>query len=91
MPANFLQVNDSKAEVLFFGQVDPFNNLNKHLGPLASNLHTEAQNLRVLGNLIFDSYLKFEIQIKAVVTGGFFQLRLIAKLKLLKMFCLLTI
>ncbi len=48
-----------------------------HLGPLANNINTQVRNLGVT----FDSELKFDRQVSAVVKGSFYQLRIIAKLK----------
>lgn len=78
----FLQLNESKSEVLIFGPAKLAKQLSVHLGPLATNVNTEARNLGV----IFDSRLKFDKQVNAVVRSSYFQLQSIAKLKTLLSF-----
>jgi len=82
MASNFLQLNESKFEVLMvllkdLGPPESVNQIALDLGPLASNVNTQVRNLGV----IFDSEMKFDRQVNAVVKGSFFQLRGIAKLK----------
>lgn len=77
MASNFLQLNESKFEVLILGPPKSGNQIALDLGPLASNVNTQVRNLGV----IFDSEMKFDKQVNAVVKGSFFQLRGIAKLK----------
>ncbi len=74
---NFLQLNDSKTEVLVFGRPDIVNTLSNTLAPLTNTVGSHARNLGV----IFDPALKFDKQINSVVKSAFFQLRMIAKMK----------
>ena len=55
MANNFLQLNDSKAEVILFGLPDKINSISHNLGSLSPYIKPHARNLRV----IFDSDLKF--------------------------------
>ncbi len=73
---NFLQLNDSKTEVLVFGRPDIANTLSKTLAPITNTVDSHARNLGV----IFDPTLKFDKQINSVVKSAFFQLRMIAKI-----------
>jgi len=59
----FLQLNESKSEVLIFGPPKLAKQLTLHLDPLAIKVNTQARNLSV----IFDSELKFDKQVNAVV------------------------
>ncbi len=77
MASSFLQLNESKSEVVIFGPIKLTNQLSVHLGPLANHINTQVRNLGVT----FDSELKFDRQVHAVVKGLFYQLRIIAKLK----------
>ncbi len=77
MASSFLQLNESKSEVVIFGPPKLAKQLSVHLGPLATNINTQVRNLVV----IFDSELKFDRQVSAVVKSSFYQLRIIAKFK----------
>lgn len=77
MADSFLQLNESKYEVVVFGPPKLAKQLSEELGTLVSNVKTQVRNLGV----IFDAELKFDKQINAVVKGSFFQLRGIARLK----------
>ncbi len=74
---NFLQLNDSKTEVLVFGHPDIANTLSNTLAPITNTVGSHARNLGV----IFDPALKFDKQINLVVKSAFFHLRIIAKIK----------
>ena len=76
MGANFLNLNESKTEVAFFGNPPPAFSTNA-LGPLAVNIRPTVKNLGV----IFDGAFKFESQVSAVVRNSFYHLRTIAKTK----------
>ncbi len=73
----FLQLNESKSDVVIFGPPKLAKLLSIHPGPLVTNINTQVRNLGV----IFDSELKFDRQVSAVVKGSFYQLSIIAKLK----------
>ncbi len=73
----FLQLNESKSDVVIFGPPKLAKLLSVHPDPLVTNINTQVRNLGV----IFDSELKFDRQVSAVVKGSFYQLRIIAKLK----------
>ena len=75
MDANFLHLNSNKTEIIIFGNhpTSPTNTL----GPLTSNIHTNAKNL----GIIFDNNFKFDKQISSTVKTSFFHLRLLAKIK----------
>ncbi len=77
MSANFLQLNESKTEVLLFGSSASTEVVASKMGPLSGNLHSHVRNLGVT----FDSALTFEKQINAVVRSCFYQLKNIAKMK----------
>ncbi len=77
MSANFLQLNESKTEVLLFGSPASTEVVASKLGPLSGNLHSHVRNLGVT----FDSALTFDKQINAVVRSCFYQLKNIAKMK----------
>ncbi len=77
MPDNFLQLNDSKTEVLVFGRPDFANTLSNTLAHITNTVGSHARNLGV----IFDPALQFDKQINSVVKSEFFQLRMIAKIK----------
>ena len=76
MAANFLNLNESKTEVIIFGKIPPAFSTDV-LGPLASNIKPSVRNLGV----IFDSTFKFEQQVSGVVKRSFYHLRTLAKLK----------
>lgn len=63
MATIFLQLNESESEVVIFGPSKLAKKLALHLGPLATNVNTQARNLGV----IFDSELKFDKQINCMV------------------------
>ena len=65
-----------KTEVIFFDS-NPSTSHNNTLGPLSANIHNHVKNLGV----ILDSNLKLDKQVGSVVRCGFFQLRIIAKVK----------
>ncbi len=71
MSANFLQLNESKTEVLLFGSPASTEAVASKLGPLSGNLHSHVRNLGVT----FDSALTFDKQINAVVRSCFYQLK----------------
>ena len=76
MGANFLNLNESKTEIIVFGKTSPaFSTV--ALGPLVSNIKPSVRNLGV----IFDSAFKFEQQVSAVVRKSFIHLRTLAKIK----------
>lgn len=70
---NFLHLNDGKTECIMFGDTGTAG-----FGTLFPTL---SQNVRNLG-VFFDSDLKFDKQINSVVRTSFFQLRLLAKVKM---------
>lgn len=75
---NFLQLNESKTEVLILGSsLSRLPGLAVQLGPLSLNVQDHVRNLGV----IFDSSLLFNKQISAVVKSSFYHLRSIAKIK----------
>ncbi len=74
MANNFLQLNESKSEILILGHSRTSSVFN--LGSLSASVQPYIRNLGVT----FDSLLNFEKQISTVVSG-FFHLRSIAKLK----------
>ncbi len=77
MALNFLKFNDSKTEIILFGQIENLASVNVHLGPLAAHNKVAVKNLGVW----FDRELKFDKQINNVVKSCFFNLRLLAKVK----------
>ena len=77
MACNFLQLNDSKTEIILFGSPSSVANLSNALGPLSPNLHNLVKNLGVQ----LDGSLNFNKQVSSVVKASFYQLRTIAKLK----------
>ena len=60
-----------------FGPPTVTKSLKENLGSLTPFIKTQVKNLRV----IFDTDLKFDKQINAVVKASFFQLRTIFRLK----------
>jgi len=68
MASNFLQLNESKFKVLILGPPKSVNQIALDLGPLASNVNTQVRNL---GVIFFDSELKFDKRVNAVVEGSF--------------------
>ncbi len=77
MALNFLKFNDSKTEIILFGQIENLASVNVHLGPLAAHNKVAVKNVGVW----FDRELKFDKQINNVVKSCFFNLRLLAKVK----------
>ncbi len=77
MALHFLKFNDSKTEIILFGQIENLASVNVHLGPLAAHNKVAVKNLGVW----FDRELKFDKQINNVVKSCFFNLRLLAKVK----------
>ena len=77
MSINFLNLNDSKTEVIVFGHPDKLKDSVGVLGPLNTKNRSFIKSLGVT----FDSGFKFDRQIGSVVKGSFFQLRLLAKVK----------
>ncbi|XP_055492976.1 uncharacterized protein LOC129698113 [Leucoraja erinacea] len=76
MAQNFLQINKSKSKVILLGPSDSIKMI-AGLGSLTPLLKPHVKNLGV----IFDSALKFDQEVNAVVKASFFQLRTIAKIK----------
>ncbi|XP_055493235.1 uncharacterized protein LOC129698247 [Leucoraja erinacea] len=77
MAKNFLHLNESKSEVILLGPSDSIKNIAGSIGSVTPLLKPHVKNLGV----IFDSALKFDKQVNAVVKASFFQLRKIAKIK----------
>ncbi len=75
MSANFLNFNESKTELIWFGGPNvPELSI---LGELTPFCKPVVKNLGVL----FDNTLKFDKQINSVIKSGFFHLHLVAKVK----------
>ncbi len=66
MADNFLQLNESKSEILILGHSR--NSSDFHLGSLSANVQPYVRNL----GFTFDSSLEFDKQISTVVKGSFF-------------------
>ena len=77
MLINFLQLNDSKSEVLVFGPPILRAQIECNLGSLSTNLKPTVKNLGVT----FDPDLSFEPHIKKVTQSAFYHLRNISKIK----------
>ena len=77
MSNNFLQLNESKSEIIIFGPSTSTQPFAAELGNLSSNIKEVARNLGVL----FDSSLSFIPQITRTVQTCYFQLRNIARVK----------
>ena len=77
MLINFLQLNDSKSEVLVFGPPILRAQIESNLGSLTTNLKPTVKNLGVT----FDPDLSFEPHIKKVTQSAFYHLRNISKIK----------
>ncbi len=75
MTQNYLNLNESKTEIIWFGAPNTQNSFD--LGNLAPFCKSVVKNLGVK----FDSYLKFDKQINTMVKSCFFHLRSIAKVK----------
>ena len=77
MAQNFLQLNESKSEVVLFGPPDSIKVIINNLGNLSTLVKPYVKNR----GAIFDPAFKFDKQVNAVVKASFFQLRTIAKLE----------
>ena len=77
MTQNFLQLNQSKSEIILFGPPSSTISLHSQLGPLSANVTPAARNLGVF----FDSNLSFNKHVSTVVQSCYLQLRNIAKIK----------
>lgn len=81
MSKNFLQLNDSKSEVIIITPSGPststITNLTSSLDTLSNNVRTEARNLGV----IFDCELSFDVQVTRVLQSCFAQLRQLTKIR----------
>ena len=77
MSNNFLQLNESKSEVLIFGPPQERAKLGQELGSLTPNIKPSVRNLGV----ILDPDLNYEAHIKKVIQVSFYHLRNIAKIK----------
>ena len=81
MSENFLQLNDSKSEIVIVSPSGPSTNnitdLSSSLGTLSNNVQKEAHNLGV----IFDSELFFDTHVTKVVQSCFAQLRQQTKIR----------
>ena len=77
MGDHFLQLNNSKTEVIIINPSKFKKPLFTDLGSLTSSLKPSVRNLGV----IFDSELCFIKQISSVVKNSFYQLRIISKIK----------
>ena len=77
MGQNFLQLNESKGEIILFGSTTAVANIKAGLGSLSLLVKPQVRNLGVL----FDSDLRFNKQVSAVVSSCFYQLRTISKIK----------
>ncbi len=85
MALHFLKFNDSKTEIILFGQIENVASVNVHLGPLAAHNKVAVKNVGVW----FDRELKFDKQITNVVKSCFFNLRLLAKVNLFSLLLIL--
>ena len=77
MAKNFLQLNESKGELILFGPPAAVARITAGLCDLTALLKPQVRNLGV----VFDPDLRFSRQVSTVVSSCFFQLRLIAKIK----------
>ena len=77
MSQNHLMLNDTKSEIMLFGNTTACNNIRSGLGTLST---LEKPHVRNLG-VVFDSDLNFDRQIRSVVKSSYHQLRIIAKIK----------
>ncbi len=74
---HFLQLNEDKTEMVIFGNKGYVNDVYDCLGQFPGKKLPCVKNLGV----IFDSELKFDRQVNAIVKNSFFYLRSISKLK----------
>lgn len=79
-PNFFFTLNENKTEVVMLGPSDLFDSCNLDLYDLTSFVTPCAKNL----GFWFDSGLKFDKQINAVVKSCFFHLQRLAKVKPLR-------
>ena len=77
MYSNFLQLNESKSEVLVFGPPSARSQIESYLGPLRPNLKPTVKNLGVT----FDPDLTLQLHVKKTIQTSFYHLRNIAKIK----------
>ncbi len=77
LASNLLTLNDSKTEVIVFGPSDNFKFNNLTLDSLSVFKLKCVRNLGVL----FDSRFTLDKHVSSVVASGFFQLRLLSKIK----------
>lgn len=77
MSHSFLQLNESKTQMVIFRNSNMRNHFDDYLHDFSSNIKPSAWNLGVL----FDSELAFEEQVKRLVQSCLYQLRNISKLK----------
>ena len=69
MARHFLQLNESKTDIIIFGPPNDVSSLKNALGSLSANCHSEVKNLWVF----FDSSLNCTKQVNSVVKSSFFQ------------------
>ncbi len=74
---NFLHLNDSKTECILFGTSSTSNVFISNSGTLAPLFKAHVKNLGVT----FDNGLRFDTQVRSVVSTSFYQLHLLAKVK----------
>ena len=77
MSNNFLQLNDSKTEVVIFAPPNSIPKVSDSLSHLSTFVKPSAKSLGV----IFEPKLCFKKQINNVIKNSYFQLRVIAQLK----------
>ncbi len=82
MSKNFLELNNDKTEVILFGPSKRRNSVAGRLENLTPYIKSHLKNLGV----IFHSELRLEKQISSVVKNGYYQLRIISRLKSLLSF-----
>ena len=77
LAANFLHLNECKTEMVVFAPSNVSESSWVDVGSLSMYCKSMVKNLGV----IFDNSLKFDKQVNAVVRSGFFQLRILTKVK----------
>ena len=77
MAPNFLQLNNTKTEIILFSPPNHISHYQKALGPLSVNIKPTARNLGVH----FDSELAFIPHVNKLVQSCFCQLRPISRIK----------